>query len=68
MKVKELLENFIGDNHIKIYDMHSFDTCRFNNVNEAIRQFGYYTVREWKINDNVLKITIRTQFYVFKRN
>ena len=62
MKVKELLENFIGDNHIKIYDMHSFDTCRFNNVNEAVRQFGYYAVREWKINDNVLKITIRTQF------
>lgn len=57
MKVKELLENFTGDNHIKIYDMHSF-----NNANEAIRQFGYYTVREWKIIDNVLKITIRTQF------
>lgn len=46
MKVKELLENFKGDNHIKIYDMHSFDTHRFNNANEAIRQFGYYTVRE----------------------
>lgn len=45
MKVKELLENFTGDNHIKIYDMHSFDTHRFNNANEAIRQFGYYTVR-----------------------
>ena len=44
MKVKELLENFKGDNHIKIYDMHSFDTHRFNNANEAIRQFGYYTV------------------------
>ena len=57
MKVKEFLENFTGDNHIKIYDMH-----RFNNANEAIRQFGYYTVREWKIIDNVLKITIRTQF------
>mgnify|MGYP000385082215 CR=1 FL=1 len=62
MKVKELLYNFKGDNHIKIYDMHSFDTHRFNNANEAIRQFGYYTVREWKIIDNVLKVTIRTQF------
>lgn len=62
MKVKEFLENFTGDNHIKIYDMHNFDTHRFNNANEAIRQFGYYTVREWKIIDNVLKITIRTQF------
>lgn len=56
------MENFTGDNHIKIYDVHSFDTHRFNNANEAIRQFGYYTVRQWKINDNVLKITIRTQF------
>ena len=54
MKVKEFLENFTGDNHIKIYDMHNFDTHRFNNANEAIRQFGYYTVREWKIIDNVL--------------
>ena len=62
MKVKEFLENFTGDNHIKIYDMHNFDTHRFNNANEAIRQFGYYTVREWKIIDNVLKITIRTQY------
>ena len=62
MKVKEFLENFTGDNHIKIYEMHSFDTHRYNNANEAIRQFGYYTVREWKIIDNVLKITIRTQF------
>lgn len=44
------------DNHIKIYDTH-----RYNNANEAIRQFGYYTAREWKIIDNVLKITIRTQ-------
>ena len=62
MKVKEFLENFTGDNHIKIYDIYSFDTHRYNNANEAIRQFGYYTVREWKIIDNVLKITIRTQF------
>ena len=62
MKVKELLENFKGDNHIKIYDMHSFDTHRFNNANEAIRQFGYYTVREWDVVDNILKVTIRTQF------
>lgn len=46
MKVKEFLENFTGDNHIKIYDMHNFGTHRFNNANEAIRQFGYYTVRE----------------------
>ena len=34
MKVKEFLENFTGDNHIKIYDMHSFDTHRYNNANE----------------------------------
>ena len=59
---QNLIDNFKGDNHIKIYDMHSFDTHRFNNANEAIRQFGYYTVREWNVVDNVLKVTIRTQF------
>lgn len=40
MKVKEFLENFTGDNHIKIYDMHSFDTHRYNNANEAIKGPG----------------------------
>ena len=34
MKVKEFLENFTGDNHIKIYDMHNFDTHRFNTFKE----------------------------------
>ena len=50
------------DNHIKIYETH-----RYNNANEAIRQFGYYTAREWKIIDNVLKITIRTQLYAITK-
>ena len=34
MKVKEFLENFTGDNHIKIYDMHNFDTHRFDIIKE----------------------------------
>ena len=38
MKVKEFLENFTGDNHIKIYDMHNFDTHRFNNAKFGWKQ------------------------------
>lgn len=58
MKVKELLENFKGDNHIKIYDMHSFDTHRFNNANlikelkEDITEFGGDTVVAVWCKDN----------------
>ena len=26
MNIKDFLENFTGDNHIKIYDQHDFDT------------------------------------------
>lgn len=31
MKVKDLLENYQGNNHIEIYDSFSWDTRRFNN-------------------------------------
>lgn len=62
MNIRDFLENFTGDNHIKIYDQHDFDTHRFNDKQSAIKSFGHFTVREWKIVDNVLKITIRSQF------
>jgi hypothetical protein len=62
MKVKDFLENFNGTNHIKIYDRFSFQTHRYNNVRNAISDYGYFTVRGWTIAENVLIITIQTQF------
>lgn len=62
MKVKDFLENFNGVNHIKIYDRFSFQTRRYNDVRNAISDYGYFTVRSWTIEENVLVITIQTQF------
>lgn len=63
MKVNELLENFQGNNHIKIYDKSNFLEChRFNSSQMAISKYGYFTVRSWDIESNALKIIIQTQF------
>lgn len=45
MKIKDFLENFNGDNHIKIYDSYDFSTHRYNHVQEAISSYGYFTVK-----------------------
>lgn len=62
MKIKDFLENFEGTNHIKIYDKFSFQTRRYINVRDAISDYGYFTVRNWTIAENVLVITIQTEF------
>ena len=62
MKVKDFLGNFNGINHIKIFDKFSWETKRYNNVRNAIDDYGYFTVKHWTIEDNVLIITIQTQF------
>jgi hypothetical protein len=63
MKVKDLLENYQGNNHIEIYDSFSWDTRRFNNKEIAIRNFGCFSVKSWTVLtiQDKLKITIRSQ-------
>lgn len=63
MKVKDLLENYQGDNYIEIYDCFSWDTKRFNNKATAIKNFGYFPVLSWTVlpTQNKLKITIKSQ-------
>jgi hypothetical protein len=60
MKVKDLLENYQGDNYIEIYDIFSLKTKRYNNKESAIRDFGHFTVQSWLVltTQNKLKITI----------
>ena len=62
MRVKDFLQNFRGTNHIKIYNKFSFYTRRYNNVKNAINDCGDFTVQSWTIEENVLVITIQTQF------
>lgn len=65
MKIKNFLQNFVGQSigtRIEVYDKHSFKTYQFNHVQEVINCLGYYSVKEWTICDNILKITIQTQF------
>lgn len=61
MKIKDFLENFNGDNLIRLYDGYDFRT--YNYIQEAISSYGYSTVKSWNIVDNILKITIQSQFY-----
>lgn len=62
MKIKDFLRNFRGKNHIKIYDRYDFSTHRYNESQSAINEYGYYTVRSWTIEENVLVIIIQSQF------
>ena len=55
MKVKDLLENYQGDNYIEIYDCFSWQTKGFNNKEVAIRKWTVLTTK------NKIKITIRSQ-------
>lgn len=62
MKVKDFLKDFNGTNHIKIFDRFNFQTRRYNDVRNTISDYGYFVVRSWTIEENVLVITIQTQF------
>lgn len=65
MKIKDFLQNFIEQSFhtcIEVYDKHNFETYKFYHASEVIDRFGYYTVKEWTICNNILKITIQTQF------
>ena len=62
MKVKDFLKDFNGTNHIKIFDRFNLQTRRYNDVKNAISDYGYFIVRSWTIEENILVITIQTQF------
>lgn len=68
MKIKDFLENFNGDNHIKIYDSYDFSTHRYNHVQEAISSYGYFTVKSWDMDKpNKIKakliVEVEAEFY-----
>ena len=62
MNIENLLETFTGVAHIKIFDRYSYKTFRYNDTQKAIDDYGYYGVKSWTIEDNVLKITIQTVY------
>lgn len=62
MKVKDFLENFKGKNSIIIFDRDKSATRRYNNVGNVINDYGHFAAISWTIEENVLVITIQTQF------
>ena len=62
MKIKDFLMNFDGNNYIEIYDLSNFNTHKFNLVYNAITDYGHYKIKKWFIDENILKITIQSQF------
>lgn len=54
IKVKELLKNFYGMNHIKIFN--KYNVYRYNSVKKAVNDCGCFTVKQWTIESNTLVI------------
>lgn len=62
MKVKDLLENFNGnDTWIEIRD-ESLGQINAWRKGMAIEKYGYYHVISWTVKDNNIIINIRSQF------
>lgn len=63
MKIRDLL-NLCEDDYcsISVYDKFSFERKLFRYTQEVIKKYGSYTLLSWKIENGILKITIKTQF------
>lgn len=63
MKIHELLKDFTGINtSIVINDKFNCSEHTFYSKEMAIREYGFYTVRNWDINANTIIIDIQSQF------
>ena len=65
MKVKDLLEDFIDNNScsIEVYDRSDCNNVyNFSYSTEVVKQFGYFTLKEWRVENNILKIVVQTHF------
>lgn len=61
MKIKDLLNHNSSDNKVKIHDI-SDGLIYTGDIYGAVREYGYYTVREWFVKDGIICISIRMQF------
>lgn len=62
MKVRELLKDFNGNNKVNIYDRHDWTTHEYRNYEQAILNYGHFTVRNWRVENDVITISIQSQF------
>ncbi len=63
MKIRELLKDFNGKIKVRIHDQHDFSTHDFATHEQAILNYGHFTVRNWGIEeDGLMFINIRSQF------
>lgn len=62
MKIRELLKNFFGDNEVQVKDDHDYSIHKFKNYEQAILNYGHFTVKNWHIENDVLYISIQSQF------
>lgn len=61
MKIKDFLILNSSDNKVKIYDF-SDGLIYTGDIYGAVREYGYYTVREWCVKDSIICVSIRKQF------
>lgn len=62
MKIRELLKNFNGNNKVIVYDSHDYSTHKYSNFEQAILNYGHFTVKHWSVENDVITISIQSQF------
>ena len=58
MKIRDFLKDFYGSNEVAIYDTCDYITHECRNFEQAILNYGHYTVKRWTIENGVINIHI----------
>jgi len=62
MKIKDFLENYDGICNIAIKDRFDYSEHNYRHKEEAIRNYGYFSIKNWTIDNNNIIIYIQSQF------
>lgn len=67
MEIKDFLELCKDKGNYKncfinIYDKFTMETKKYKHIEDAIRDFGYFELKEWYLDFGALVIETRTQF------
>ena len=63
MKVKDFLELCESDYcSISVYDKSTYTRKLYHYTQEVMRKYGYNTLLSWKLDNDVLRITVQTEF------
>lgn len=62
MKVNEFFKNFDGYNRVIIHDNFNNKNFEYRNYRQAVIDHGYYTIKSWSVDNDVIILNIQSQF------